>query len=97
VSLTSFHPLWDKDLSQNLHAVADQGCHPEGSLSGNAYRGESCNPILGALHSACVSLRTIVFPAIKICSSAELSFNRSSGVSGITEYNEKMQSTIGLG
>jgi hypothetical protein len=27
MSLTGFHTLWDKILSQNLQAVADQGCH----------------------------------------------------------------------
>jgi hypothetical protein len=26
ISLTGFHLLWDKILSQNLQAVADQGC-----------------------------------------------------------------------
>jgi hypothetical protein len=31
MSLTGFHPLWDKILSQNLQAVADHGCHFEGS------------------------------------------------------------------
>jgi hypothetical protein len=41
MSLTGFHPLWDKILSQNLQAVADQGCHLEGSspVKGTAYRG----------------------------------------------------------
>jgi hypothetical protein len=29
MSLTGFYPLWDKFLSQNLRAVADQGCHLE--------------------------------------------------------------------
>jgi hypothetical protein len=44
MSLTGFHPLWDKILSQNLQAVADQGCHLEGSspYQGTAYRGEDC-------------------------------------------------------
>jgi hypothetical protein len=44
MSLTGFHPLWDKILSQNLQAVADQGCHLEGSspYKGTAYRGEYC-------------------------------------------------------
>jgi hypothetical protein len=39
--LTGFHPSWDKFLSQNLQAVADQGCHLEGSspYKGTAYRG----------------------------------------------------------
>jgi hypothetical protein len=36
MSLTNFHPLWDKILSQNLQALADQGCHLEGS---SLYRG----------------------------------------------------------
>jgi hypothetical protein len=38
MSLTEFHPSWDKILTQNLQAVADQGCHLEGSSSykGNA-------------------------------------------------------------
>jgi hypothetical protein len=31
MSLTGFHPIWDKILSQNLQAVADQRCHLEGS------------------------------------------------------------------
>jgi hypothetical protein len=31
MSLTGFHPLRDKIISQNLQAVADQGCHLEGS------------------------------------------------------------------
>jgi hypothetical protein len=31
MALTGFHPLWDKNLSQNLQAIADQGCHLEGS------------------------------------------------------------------
>jgi hypothetical protein len=41
MSLTGFHPLWDKIVSQNLQAVADQGCHLEGSspCKGTAYRG----------------------------------------------------------
>jgi hypothetical protein len=41
MSLTGFHPLWDKILSQNLQAVADQGCHLKGSSphKGIAYRG----------------------------------------------------------
>jgi hypothetical protein len=39
MSLTGFHLLWDKILSQNLQAVADQGCHLEGSspYKGTAY------------------------------------------------------------
>jgi hypothetical protein len=45
MSLTGFHPLWDKILSQNQQAVADQGCHLEGSspYKGTAYRGVHCN------------------------------------------------------
>jgi hypothetical protein len=45
MSLTRFHPLWDKILSQNLQAVADQGCHLEGSSTSKrtAYRGVYCN------------------------------------------------------
>jgi hypothetical protein len=31
MSLTGFHPFWDAILSQNLQAVADQGCYLEGS------------------------------------------------------------------
>jgi hypothetical protein len=44
MSLTGFHPLWDKILSQNLHAVADQGGHLEGSSpnKGTADRGVYC-------------------------------------------------------
>jgi hypothetical protein len=41
MSLTGFHPLWDKIISQNPQAVADQGCHLQGSSpsKGTAYRG----------------------------------------------------------
>jgi hypothetical protein len=44
MSLTGFHPLWDKILSQNLQAVADQGFHSDGSspYKGNAYRRVYC-------------------------------------------------------
>jgi hypothetical protein len=44
MSLTGFHPLWDKILSQNLQAVADQGCHLKGSSphKRTAYRGVYC-------------------------------------------------------
>jgi hypothetical protein len=44
MSLTGFHPLWDKILSQILQTVADQGCHLEGSspYKGTAYRGVYC-------------------------------------------------------
>jgi hypothetical protein len=44
MSLTGFHPLWNKILSQNLQAVADQGCHLEGSSTykGTAYRRVYC-------------------------------------------------------
>jgi hypothetical protein len=44
MSLTGFHPLWDTILSQNLKAVADQGCQLEGSSphKGTAYRGVFC-------------------------------------------------------
>jgi hypothetical protein len=44
MSLARFLRLWDKILSQNLQAVADQGCHLEGSSShkGTAYRGVYC-------------------------------------------------------
>jgi hypothetical protein len=44
MSLTGFQPLWDKMLSQNLQAVADQGCHLEGfsPYKGTAYRGVHC-------------------------------------------------------
>jgi hypothetical protein len=44
MSLTGFHPLWDKIISQNLQAVADQGCHLEGSspYKGTAYKGVYC-------------------------------------------------------
>jgi hypothetical protein len=44
MSLTGFHPLWDTILSQNLQAVADQGCHLEGSSTykETAYRGLYC-------------------------------------------------------
>jgi hypothetical protein len=34
MSVTGFHPLWDKILSQNLQAVADQECRLEGSSRG---------------------------------------------------------------
>jgi hypothetical protein len=50
MSLTGFHPLRDKLILKNLQAVADLGCHLEGSspLKGFAYRGVycSCIPIL---------------------------------------------------
>jgi hypothetical protein len=36
MSLTGFHPFWDKNILQNLQAVANQGCHLEGS---SPYRG----------------------------------------------------------
>jgi hypothetical protein len=41
MSLTGFHLLWDKILSQNLQAVGDQGCHLEGfaPYKGTANRG----------------------------------------------------------
>jgi hypothetical protein len=44
ISLTGFHSLWDRILSHNLQAVADQGCHLEGSspYKGTAYRGVYC-------------------------------------------------------
>jgi hypothetical protein len=44
MSFTGFHPLWDKILSQKLQAVADQGCHLEGSslYKGTAYEGVYC-------------------------------------------------------
>jgi hypothetical protein len=43
MSLTGFHPLWDKILSQNPQAVADQGCHLEGSspIRGPLIRGKT--------------------------------------------------------
>jgi hypothetical protein len=45
MSLTGFHPLWDEILSQNLQAVADQGCHLEESspCKKTAYRGIYCS------------------------------------------------------
>jgi hypothetical protein len=44
MSLTGFHPLWNKILSQILQAAADRGCHLEGSspYKGTAYRGVCC-------------------------------------------------------
>jgi hypothetical protein len=44
MSITGFHPFWEKTLSQNLQSVADQGCHLEGSspYKGTACRGEDC-------------------------------------------------------
>jgi hypothetical protein len=41
MSLTGFHHLWGKNISQNIQAVADQGCHLEGSspFMGTAYWG----------------------------------------------------------
>jgi hypothetical protein len=47
MSLTGFHPLWGKILSQTLQAVADQGCHLEGSApyKGTAYRGVYCTSL----------------------------------------------------
>jgi hypothetical protein len=45
MSVTGFHPLWDKILSQILQAFADQGCHLEGSspYKGIAFKGVYCN------------------------------------------------------
>jgi hypothetical protein len=47
MSLVGFHMLWDKILLQNLQAVADQGCHLEGSSPDKetAYRGVYCRSI----------------------------------------------------
>jgi hypothetical protein len=44
LSLTRIHPLWEKILSQNLQAVADQGGNLEGSFpyKGGAYRRVYC-------------------------------------------------------
>jgi hypothetical protein len=44
MSLTWFHLLWDKMLSQNVQAVADQGYHSQGSspYKATAYRGVQC-------------------------------------------------------
>jgi hypothetical protein len=44
ISLTGFYPLWDKIHPLNPRAVADQGCHLEGSspYKGTAYRGMYC-------------------------------------------------------
>jgi hypothetical protein len=44
VSLTRFHPSWDKIISENLQAVDDQGCHLEESspYKGTAYTGVYC-------------------------------------------------------
>jgi hypothetical protein len=49
MSLTGSYPFSDKILSQNLQAVADQGCHSEGSSPlreplnrGTAYGGVYC-------------------------------------------------------
>jgi hypothetical protein len=47
MSLTGFHPLWDKILSQNLQAVADQGCHLEGS---SPYKGTDYRGLYSTLH-----------------------------------------------
>jgi hypothetical protein len=51
MSLTGFQPLWDKILSQNLQAVADQGCHLEGSSPFNyhsqAVFGGKQRPVFG--------------------------------------------------
>jgi hypothetical protein len=41
--LTGFHPFWDEILSQNLQAVADQGCHLE---EFSPYKG----PLVGGLY-----------------------------------------------
>jgi hypothetical protein len=52
MSLTGFHPLLDKSLSQNLQAVADQGCYLQGSspYNGTAYEGTVCKGVY------CISL-----------------------------------------
>jgi hypothetical protein len=48
MSHTRFQPSWDEKLSQNLQAVADQGCHLEGSspYKGTDYRAVYCNYII---------------------------------------------------
>jgi hypothetical protein len=43
MSLTGFHLSWDMILSQNMQAVADQGCHSEGS---SLYKG---GPLIGGI------------------------------------------------
>jgi hypothetical protein len=42
MSITGFHPFRDKILSQNLQAVADQGCHLKGS---SPYKGTACRGV----------------------------------------------------
>jgi hypothetical protein len=46
-SLTGFHRLWDKILSQSLQAVTDHRCHLEGSSPNKwtAYREVHCNTV----------------------------------------------------
>jgi hypothetical protein len=62
MSLTGYHPLWDKIISQNLQAVADQGFHLEGTspYNGTAYRGVHCN-----VHSLPISEAQNLKPIIK--------------------------------
>jgi hypothetical protein len=82
MSLTGFHPLWDKILSQNLQAVADQGCHSEGSspCKGTAYRGGILQGLLEwGIHS---HLLQIVIPAKN-----ELSQGSSSQVSQLSSWH----------
>jgi hypothetical protein len=55
MSLTGLHSLWDKIFSQKLQAVADQGCHLEGSspCKRSAYRGSYCSK-LNATFCLCI-------------------------------------------
>jgi hypothetical protein len=55
MSLTGFYPIWDKILSQNLQAVADQGGHFKGS---SPYKGTACRGINCTVHEP--FLRTVV-------------------------------------
>jgi hypothetical protein len=49
MSLTGFHTLWDKILTQNLQAVADQECNLEGSspFKETAIEGYTVTSLLG--------------------------------------------------
>jgi hypothetical protein len=57
ISLTGFHPIWDKILSQNLQAVADQGCQLEGS---SPYKGAAYSSSICKLHREVQQSRTLL-------------------------------------
>jgi hypothetical protein len=65
MSLTGFHPLYDMILSQNLQAVADQGCHLEGSSphQGTAYKGYSADLLVECVPDGEILKREFDFAA----------------------------------